>query len=276
MIKSQKLNRIIRNLTWLLVLFLVIPYSLTCFCYHNSYHTQPMSRNLVVKKDGTIVGYIKGSIHLGLVEEDFEADREQLARLYPEVEKVFLETDLPAWQLLPYGMERIILESAEKHGKKEAVYGLERFDSQLTMLGSLYSFWGKIYYIPYGNWYETHPQLAGFCNVTMKILSYPSQVVYLLCHPEVATEQMQQQSQQMAKMREQFLNGQAVELSSEEIACYRIVLRDKTMYENLQKIHGSFSAENKFLLVIGVAHLTTQEGILALLMQDGYTIEELV
>ena len=71
------------------LVFLLLPFLLTLPCYQQHYASTDKSRHLVVKKDGRIVGYIKGSAHLGLTEAELREDKQFFQEMIPKSTHVF-------------------------------------------------------------------------------------------------------------------------------------------------------------------------------------------
>ena len=152
---------------------------------------------------------------------------------------------------------------------------METLDSQTAMLGAMFTFWGKVYYLPDGNLFMSNPGVSNIFNIVIKLLSLPLSIVYCITHPSFVSERAQKHQASIVRLRNSFLSGQAASMSSEEIEYLRIPARDKKMYEKFMQEMPDHSSENKFLIMIGMAHLSTELGILSYFKANGYTIEEL-
>lgn len=252
----------------------LLPFLMSFFCYHKHYSSSDISRNLVVKRNGIIVGYIKGSAHFSLTEDELKKDKKSLDSILKEVSTVFFEAPTGHWSLMPIGLERIAHEVIEKSDHSVKTDYVESLDAQYALLGSLYHLGPDIYYIPYGTLYMDNLFAARFLNQVNHILCFPPNFVYQnFIHGDFAHMTHQAQSLTLKNVRDNFLRDRTGVFDSKEIEKFRIIERDQRIYLRLHQSLGGFSEKNKFLLVLGMMHLSTDDGILSHFRADGYTIE---
>ena len=71
------------------------------------------------------------------------------------------------------------------------------------------------------------------------------------------------------------MRGHTGVFGSKDIEKFRIIDRDQRIYLRLKQSLGNVSEKNKFLLVLGIMHLSADDGILSHFRADGYTIESM-
>ena len=115
---------------------------------------------------------------------------------------------------------------------------------------------------------------ARFVNQVNHIFCYPSNFVYQnFMRGDFTHTTHQAQSLTLKNIRDNFLRGHTGVFDSKDIERFRIIERDQRIYLRLHQSLGNLSEKNKFLLVLGVMHLSADDGILSRFRADGYTIE---
>lgn len=258
------------------LVFLLLPFLLTLPCYQQHYASTDKSRHLVVKKDGRIVGYIKGSAHLGLTEAELREDKQFFQEMIPQSTHVFFEANVGHWSGLAIGLERVALEVLEPVSDQVKAVYMESVDAQRAMLGSIYFYGNETYYIPYGNLYDTWPTAASFINSGVSVALWPGTVVYQrLLSTGFADRQNDKNVRQMQTFRRDYLRGRTGVMDSKLIESFRIVQRDQRMYARIQQVLADDANHGPFIVIIGMAHLAADDGLLSHFKADGYVIESM-
>lgn len=258
------------------LVFLLLPFLLTLPCYQQHYASTDQSRHLVVKKDGRIVGYIKGSAHLGLTQAELSKDKQFFQEIIPQSTHVFFEANVGHWSGLAVGLERIALEVLEPVSDRVKAVYMESIDAQRAMLGSIYFYGDETYYIPYGNLYDTWSTTAGFVNAGVSIALWPGTLVYQkLLSTGFADRVNDKNVTQMQAFRRDYLRGRTGVMDSKMIESFRIVQRDQRMYARIQQVLADDADHGQFIVIIGMMHLAANDGLLSHFKADGYVIESM-
>ena len=270
-------------LLFILTTHIILPLLTSLFIFKTTHETREVNNKLVIKdKEGKKIGYIFGSLHSNLTPTEYEKEKEIYFDVLQNISHIFTEVGFNAvhWTNLPNGIERLLGEGLDKFSKDRSISkeGLETAYVQTTMVNSNYFFMGKQLYIPYGDLYRTRPGLAGIMNSLMHLWILPANIVYYnLVNPEFIYQHNEKNTQILEKYRKDFLNGDASQLSSEEIESFQIIERDQHYYNKIKsKLSTMKEKGEKFFIIIGTAHLGTKKGILSHFEKDGYTIEPYV
>lgn len=260
----------------MLIIFVTVPFIITRFCYNKNYESQNISRNIVVKKNNKIVGYIKGSVHFGFKEEELDKDKSHIESIIHDVSNVFFETNSGHWSAMSYGLERVAFEGIEKEKRAIDVKYLESLDSQIALVHSLFLYGENIYYVPYGKLFLTYPWMANILNTLNSLIVLPGNLVYQnIINSSFSDVRAQENSKFMEDLRNDFFNNKTGFADSKIIEQFRIVERDKLIYDKFIKEIKAPSEDNKFLIIIGVFHLSANDGLLSHFKNDGFVLEEL-
>lgn len=254
----------------------LLPFLAGSQCYKETYESTNISRHLVVKDKDEIVGYIKGSMHFGFNESELELDKLELQRVLADVNQVYMEIDFNThWSSLPFGLERALLESCEKSNKTESITYLETIESQRALLNALYSLGKNQYYVPYKSLFIDDPNKAIAVNTVVHISNLFNNIVYnWIINTDAASQRQKEVNSKNLQLRKDFLEGKTGTLDSQEVNLMRIVPRDEYMYKKFLSTQERLSPGDKFLIVIGMSHLSTNKGLLSHFVEAGYTVEE--
>ena len=172
------------------------------------------------------------------------------------------------------GLERVALEVLEPVADQVKAVYMESVDAQRAMLGSIYFYGNETYYIPYGNLYDTWPTAASFINSGVSVALWPGTVVYQrLLSSGFSDRQNDKNVRQMQTFRHDYLRGRTGVMDSKLIeSC--IVQRDQRMYARIQQVLADAN-HGQFIVIIGMAHLKADDGLLSHFKADGYVIESI-
>lgn len=238
-------------------------------------------RFLCVKKDGGIVGHIRGSLHEGIPQYGPSYDHQELIHLYQSVKHVFHEIAIPDSYLDPTGYEFLSTDAARRQELK--VHSLETAAIHLDTIYSNFLWQGDMHHISFGSFEEQYPEVSFSIKLTALLLHMPGLAVYELgrylknrCFGTAENHAINAVSDReiFKKIVLLFTQGLCPKLQTQEIDLFNVVSRDKRAYHYLCETVGPFSPDHKFAIVIGAGHLSTKSGLLSHFKKDGYSIED--
>jgi uncharacterized protein YbaP (TraB family) len=250
--------------------------TILCKTKIKNYSCTNRSRNLQIKdQNGKIVGYLLGSLHSSLTEEEINKYGKTVEPLLKEVKTVHFECIPNHWTKMGIGIERKMLQILDEY-ENIKVFELESLESQIALTGSIFLIGKKQCHVPYGNLFMSCPTFAQIVNgFNLLIWSVPNLIYRTFINPNFITEYTKEQRDRLSELRKHFLNGKTGTLTKQEVKQFRIIERDKKMYAKLQKNIGTFNSDNKFLLIIGMGHVSTNNGIISHFEKNGYKVESL-
>lgn len=231
----------------------------------------------ILNNHGETVGYLVGSVHLGFSEAELSGIKETFNQVLPEVKNVYIEATTGHWSQLAIGTERTLLEAIETSYPHLQVKELESFSSQQALIYSIFYIGSNQYTIPYGPLLYYTPVLCQIFNVVHQaVWLLPNLAYQTVINPSFQENLIKQNTKMLENIRKDFLNGETGEPDAEVLANFRIVQRDQRMFSTLLEKQTGFSKDNKFLMVVGSAHLAADEGILSHFEKSGYTYQPML
>lgn len=224
----------------------------------------------VVDQKGSVVGYLVGSIHCNLTQEELLPLMRTLEVLISKVNDIFLECVFTHWTSLPEGVERKVLEISGKEERE--VISLEDYGMQKVLIASLFAWNKKTYNMPYGWLLFKAPTLCSILNILKSIAWGVPGLVAQMLKPSIVQETHNENVRKIESYRKSFLKGLTPSNVVREGSLFAIKRRDQEMFKKLQHHMGGFSEKRKFLMAIGAMHLSIDQGIVDQFEKAGYTL----
>lgn len=250
------------------------------FNYRNHYTSKERSRIISLHKNGQHIGFLYGTFHYGATEQELKPTIDHLDQNIRSINEAFFEAATGHWSNMADGMEKYVHKKIEQHNQKEnnqpiATKTLETLDQQMAMLSSLYYRFNKVHYIPYGSLYANSPGLAQVINFTHRLLWLVPNSIYGLFDGSAAQNQQLINQKITKTFRTAFFAGKAAALDSRSIEQFRIIDRDKRMFDKLKPSLEMATPTKQIAIFIGMGHLSTEKGIVSHLEQFGIQCEDI-
>lgn len=229
----------------------------------------------VFNPQGDSVGYIIGSMHTGFSQDELEPLKNRIKNhIIPNVKKIYTEVVIGHWSTLQVGVERILLQELEASKKEISIQALETLQSQQALLGSLLQVGGgEPVRIPYKKLKQFTP-VCNVLNATSQLSwAIPNLIYQKIINPGFVQENAQKNINFTQEARSNFLENKTGTVKSELIKLFDIVERDKASFKKIEKDLADFNSKNKFAIVIGMMHLSADDGILSHFKKQGYTFK---
>jgi hypothetical protein len=153
---------------------------------------------------------------------------------------------------------------------------METAASQEVLVSSVKLAGPWVYYLPWGSLCSSYPTLVSLINTWVNIIwIWPNLIYQKLINPSFVEKRTLVQSKRLMELRKDFLSGKTGIFPPMEVRYLEIQRRDENMYKNVQAVitHPEYDSSKKFVICIGMLHLSLDKGILSHFESNGYTLK---
>jgi len=239
-------------------------------------HTEqrPNSYQLYSKDTHELKGYLIGSLHSGLSEEELKPWNAQIEEMInQDVEHFYLEVILPMhWSKMTVGLDRVVyqeIEKAKNQNKTAKIYELENYPSQIAFLKSILFLGNASYRLPFDSLYYRAPAVCNFISWWTQSSWLLLNIIYQnLINPSFIKTWQNKNTQQLEQMRLAFLNNQTSFFTPEDVYRLNFINRDEYMIDSFDRfMKDSNHIDKKFCVIIGAGHVAATHGMFKLMSE---------
>lgn len=223
----------------------------------------------VTDSQGNFAGLIVGSFHANISTEELQPTKDLFANFIDSLDLILIECEPAHWTQMSMGTERVLLEMIEQQGMRDKLICLECLSDQRHFLSSWYPIGSKTYAYPTAFFPKNTPFLLTWLNWVNQLCWSMINTIYSAVTGS-SDAVAQQKIDTVALMRKNYLEGKTGTASTELLDMAQVLSRDKASFEKFEQLHQSGQT---FLYVVGMAHVSADQGILSHFENAGYTLK---